>query len=248
MSEMEKFFEGMKNDGVKDEQIFAPSEEKKEAISEQEEVPESIKNRRHRRLESQLQQEREARIRAEERVNAISESERFSRETTLDETEKELLRMYGDNEQGRQATEIHKRLLERAVDQAEQRALDKIEARQAESLSQQREFESFIDNNLEHLEDEHNIDLTSDAPAARKARREFLELVQNLSPKDEDGTITGYADFNSTFQIYQSQRDRTDNTQNKQLSDRSMTRSGNGTITERTQTRGWDGWRQDAGL
>ena len=250
---MEKFLDGVKSDGLKDEAAFTGVPENGQAKVEDdvdpETVPESIKDRRHRRLEAKLQAERESNIRLNERLTALSESERYQRDTTtLGDTEKELLRMYGDTPEGRQAVDIHKALLDRVAEEAEERAVSRMEARQNEAASQQREYESLIDESLENLEDEHNIDLTSDAPSARKARREFLELVEKLSPKDSSGTITDYADFDSTFEMYLSQREKQDNSKQKELASRSMVKSGSSTAQPRQQSRGWDGWKIDAGL
>lgn len=254
-SELDKFFDGLKNDGVKDESIFSPVPEEgqvekpKEDDVDPETVPESIKDRRHRRLEQKLQAERESNIRLNERIKTLSELEnRTPSSTTLDDYDKDFLRMYGDTPEGRAAAEINKNALLRLKEEAKKEVLDSIERRQADQEAQEKEYESFIDTNLESLEDAYGIDMTSNAPSARKTRREFLELVEKLSPKDSDGSITDYADFGAVFEQYQPQIEKPDNSKQKELASRSMVRSGNASATPKAPTPGWDGWRQDAGL
>lgn len=251
-NEVDKFFENLPSEDKKEADIFekpvTPTPEqgdkKEDVVLEKEEH----KNRRHRRLEAQLQQEREARIAAEARAEGRSEADRFSKGTTTDESEKMLLTMYGDTKEGRQAADIHKALLERTLSQAKKEALEEIEQRQIESQKQEREYESFIDSELEAIEDDFNVDVTSNSPSARKTRNEFIELIQKLSPKDEDGNITSYADFGATFEMYQAKQQKPDNSRNREVAARSMEKSGGAASQGKKITAGFNGWREDYGL
>jgi 1,4-alpha-glucan branching enzyme len=124
----------------------------------------------------------------------------------------------GDSPEAQKAWQLQQKLLQSATENAKKEALQEFQQAQDQLRNEQKQFEQLIDDELESLEDEYNVDLTSKAPAARKARREFLELVQNLSPKDENGAITGYADFDSTFQLFQKTRtqEKPNNTVQKQ--------------------------------
>lgn len=241
MNEVDKFFEGIPKDAAT---ILEPVAEEKKDLPEE---GESHKNRRHRRLEEQLQRERESNIALNERVKTLAEVAKISKESN-GEIDPRLLRAFGTSEEGKEATKIFSEVLQEMTEKAKAEALEEFENKQVEAQKQEKEYESFIDAQLENLEDEHNIDLTSDSPQARKTRREFLELVQDLSPKDESGTITGYADFESTFDVYQKTLPKSTDSTNraKEIASRSMQRSGQDTSSATQQyTPGFHGWKRD---
>lgn len=193
---------------------------------------EPYKNRRHRRLEAQLQTEREARIRAEALAEARSETQKFAQETGVDER---LLEMYGNTDEGKRAARLHQELLADTLAKGRAEALKEIRAEQERATQEQANYESVIDSELEALEDEFNIDITSDAPAARKLRRDFLARVEKLSPKDASGTITGFADFGGVWETFQGEREKPDNSRAKDLADRSMAKSGSVDTSQATE-------------
>lgn len=232
-NELDDFLKDVPKDGDAAKEILGEVEETKipEKDAEPEEDGEVRKNRRHRRLEAQLAEEREARIAAEARAEALSETRKFTEEVGSDEVSQKLARLYGTDENGKQAAQITKELLENAVSRGKEEALKEIEANRRQEASEQAKHESFIDSQLEKIEDDFNVDVTSNAPAARKARKEFLDMVQQFSPKDENGTVIGFADFNATWEAYQLKRsqEKPSDTSDRQksLADRSMTKSGN---------------------
>jgi hypothetical protein len=192
-------------------------------------VPESLKNRRHHRLERMLSEEKEARIRAEAKAEAISDARKMSQESGVDE---ELVRLYGaDN---KEAIQLHQALLDRTLSKAEDNAVARMRAEQEREAEEVKRYENLIDTQFESIEDEYNVDLTSNAPAARRARNDLIEMMNKLSPKDENGNITAYADFGAAWDILQSQKEKPDNTRNKDIASRGMTKSGSAdnTISE----------------
>lgn len=255
-NEIDKLFESLPKEDKQELDIF---NEKPEPGKEEEPVKPEVKseedeprkNRRHRRLEQQLVQEREARIRAEARAEAREELESKGPKEP-GEVDERWLRMYGDTPEARTAWKLNQELLRDYTKNLKEEALEEIRNESRESDRQTQEFERFIDSELESIEDEFNVDVTSDAPAARKARREFLELVQNLSPKDQDGTITGYADFSAAWEMYQlkrgSQETKPDASRNKEVASRSMEKSGSSGNGEKPVTSGFRGWMKDYNL
>lgn len=233
-NEVNKFFEELPSEDKQEADIFNtnPTEKVEPEIPVKEEGDEEPrKNRRHRRIEAQLQEERETSIALNERVRTLSEmlQERNTDKSTMAVDER-LARLFGADENGKEISRHFTQILADTKTEAEENALNRFNQQQQQVVEQQKEYESFIDDQLESLEDEHGVDLTSDAPKARKARREFLEMVQDLSPKDRDGTITDYADFGSTFDVYQrTHTEKPDESINrrKEIASRSMQRSGN---------------------
>lgn len=210
------------------------------------ETTEARKNRRHRRLEDQLQKERESNISLNERIKFMSEFGNQKPAST--EMPAEWIALYGDTPEAEKAWKVQEKLFDNYKNQAKEEALKEFESKQETTIREQKEAEALIDSELENLEDTYNVDLTSDSPAARKARREVLELVQKLSPKDSNGNITGYADFEATFEQYQAGKVKPDASRNKEIASRSMQRSSPGGNTASQSTPGFGGWRRDYGL
>lgn len=264
MNEIDKFFGDLPTDDKTERDIFGDGSGKPKA-SEEGVLPENgegeggegkgeefRKNRRHRRLEEKMRQKDEMLIALNERVRVLSEvknQEGF----TPGQMPAEWVALYGDTPEAKTAWAMQERLLKEHREQAKKEAIAEFREEQANAIKQQKEFESFIDTELEDLEEEFNIDLTSNAPAAKKARREFLELVQKVSPKDENGNVTGYADFASTFELYKNQKaaaEKPNTTVNRQkeIAAQSMQESGQGKPAQKAPTPGFHGWKKDYGL
>lgn len=205
-----------------------PQEQAPEAASSEEGgQDEPHKNRRHRRLEAKLQSEREANIALNARLAAISESQRFAHDTGEIHVDDSLLTLYGADENGRKAAEITQRLLEKTKNEARQEAIEEFRNQQEQEAQEFRQNNETLDSMLEQVEDEYDVDLTSDAPSARKARQQFLTTLGRLSPKDSEGLVTDYADALTTWEMVQLQQQRSNTTDRaKDLGSRSMVRSG----------------------
>jgi hypothetical protein len=249
-TEVDKFFEDLPSEETQQGNIFedektvvvpvAPA--KADDTSEEGEH----KNRRHRRLERQLQQERELRIAAEARAAGRAEATQAGIPVAT-EVPEEWLQMYGDTPEARRAWTLQTRILDERDNRIRIATIAEMDAKAEAVKQEESRYADVIENGLESIEDEFNVDVTSDSPQARKARREFLELVQELSPKDENDAITGYADFNKTWEIYQERKKavKPDATKNKDLADRTMERGSDGLPVEKQRTPGFFGWQKD---
>lgn len=253
MNEIDKFFGDLPEQDKKVADVFndkATPEEgtKKDEPKETEEETEVRKNRRHRRLEEQLQRERESNIALNERLKTLAEVDRTIRETS-GEIDPRLIRVFGTSEEGKEIAKHFTEILVETKESARAEALQEIENQEKGFKEEQNKYENIIDANLQNLEDEYNVDLTSDTPRANKMRKEFLEMVETLSPKDENGVITDYADFGSTFEVYQGRQNRVDNTRQREIASKSMQRSGpTGSEAASKVTPGFRGWETDYGL
>ncbi len=250
-NEVDKFFEGLPSEEKKEVDIFegdkpTPEKEKESDDKTPEKGHERRDNRQTRRLKEQLQQEREARLIAEARAEERRDIETKNLANS-GEVPDAWIRMYGDTPEARAAWNLNKGILEGYAENAKKAAIDSIKAEQAAEVKATKEFEAFIDSELESIEDEFDVDVTSDSPAARKARRELLELVENLSPKDSDGSISGYADFHETFKIYQQNKKeaKPDASEKKGFASRSMERGGSDAPKAKEPTPGFFGWQKD---
>lgn len=264
-TELDAFFNGLNNPQGKPDEITTPPAAKEgEGAAQAQTIPEKgkdgegdgegegnepRKNRRHRRLEEQLRRERESNIALNERIKFYAQQ---SNTAPAADTDARLLQIFGDSDEGKLLAKNFGKVLSEKTAEAKELALKEFREEQQRIAAEQKQFESMIDSELENLEDEYDVDLTSDAPAARKARREFLELVQNLSPKDENGTITAYADFETTFEIYQKtktqEKPNATVTRAKEIASKTMQSSSSTTPEAAQPTKGFRGWMKDYGL
>lgn len=205
------------------------------------------KNRHHRRLERRLSEADTLITALTERVKVLSETDKFKQDTgTLDE---DLARIYGaDTPQNAEATRILQGAFKRYSDKAKAEALEEFRSLQAQVAEERRKAESFVTSELESIEDDFDVDLTSDSPAARKRRAGLLELVEKLSPKDKDGNITDYADFGTAYEIYQSREQKRDATRKKAVVTRTMTKSGTSASTKTPQDEAAEKWLKENGI
>lgn len=259
-NELDEFFDGLPSEDKKGtiDDIFTDEPktldtpvdgENKGEDTDLEKGNEPRKNRRHRRLEQQLEAEREARIRAE----ALAEA-RLTYDTSRassEDVDPRWIRIYGDTPEAREAWRLQKEIFDDYKTQTREEALRELNEQRVAEEREQRRHEELIENELEELEDEYNVDLTSNAPAARKARREFLEMIEQASPKDEDGNVISYADFGTVYNYYQLKQSKgkdQSTARQKEISSRSMTRGNSSTTSEQSVTPGFDGWRKDFNL
>lgn len=218
-TEVEKFLEGVQED--------KPIEEvtvKEEVTDDPEKVSESVKNRRHRRLEERLQAEREANIALNERLKAKEEAmQNVVKEVPVDER---IVRIFGNDtpekiEMAKHFTDILKEYSGKAREDAIKELRAENERLKREEVEAVKTFESKIESGLETIEDEYNIEL---APGS-KERKEFLDFVSKLAPKDEDGNPVELPDLLGTYEIYQSTKTPKNN-RREQIAARSMQSQG----------------------
>ncbi len=248
---VDEFFKNLPTEDKREQDVFDEKNKEEPKVTPEKDVdpedaPESIKNRQHRRLEQKLQRERESNIALAERVKMLSEQERFAKEVEIDPR---IAKMFDSSDLGKENALRLNEVIHDMSAKAKEEALQEIQVQKETERAEQKSYEDFIDNELESLEDQFNVDLTSDSPKARKARREFLEMVQKLSPKDDEGTITGYADFGAVFEEYQTKSvEKVDNSRQKEIASRSMTRSGDSGAPAPKVTSGFHGWERDYNL
>ena len=238
MSEVDEFFQGLptQDKNLVDDILGGEPAKAPEKEAEDEEGS-TLKNRRERRMAEKLQAERESAIALNQRVIDLAEEVKTLRGqkqtaevATLDP---DLVRVFGSTPEGQEMTKIFQSKLQglkaSAVEDAKSQLLEEMSEREQQSQAEYQEElgqnEGYIDSQLESLEEEHGIDLTSNSPSAVKARKEFLGLVEKLSPKDSEGAIREYADFESTFEIYQGSRTKAEPSRAKEFASRSMQNS-----------------------
>lgn len=216
---------------------------------DEDDVDDSVKNRRHRRLEAKLQAEREANIALTERVKVLSEVEKFTQETP--EVDPDIAKMFDLRDPaGQQNALVLSRKLAGIKEESRQAAIESIAERENKETQEFKEAGSFIDSSLESLEDQYNVAFYG-SKKADNLRSEFLQFVEDISPKDEDGNLKEYADFDRSFETFMTlhTKEKPDNSRQREIASRSMQRSQSNTSQVRkVVSSGWDGWKKDMGL
>lgn len=126
---------------------------------------------------------------------------------------------------------LEERGAERALNQLSQQA---EQERQAEA-----EAEEELSSGFESVEDAFGIDLTSNIPATRKLRGEFIDFITRIAPKDKDGEVTEFPDFEETYKLFKDMRKPEPNTRAKELSSRSMGRSSDASTIPKNTGNTW---------
>lgn len=223
---LDEFMDEQKPDTDAFGEAIVPEAETPVAMIDEEDAAEPRKNRRHRRLEEKLQAERESNIEQAAIIRTLTEQQKFRQETQGPAIDDSLLTLYGADEAGRKAAEITAKLLERTKNEAREEALADFRKEQELSNNEVKTQAQALDSMLEEIEDEFDVDLTSNTPAAKKAKTQFFELLEKVSPKDRDGNVKDFADPFTTWELLQTSQTKSNTTQRaKSLGSRSMVQS-----------------------
>lgn len=231
----EKESEFESEEDIEDIDPFAEPEKVVNAPAEEDEItPKELKNRAMRRMEDKWRGEREANIALNARLEALSESQRFAKDTEGLDENASISRIYGtDSPEGKEATRLLQKALQETREKATESALERFREEQYKAEQEVVRQQDVLDGYLETIEDEFEVDMTSNSPAARKARQGFFTLLEKLSPK-QNGVVTDYADPLETWELYQKTREKPNASRAKELSSRSMTKSGTSATEEQT--------------
>lgn len=208
-------------------------------------APESLKDRRHRRLEKTLQESREMNIALNERLKVLSETQKFQQGIGADEDIHKVL--YGDQAetpQTRAVAQNLQRLLDKRDESVEERAFRRLQEANQSSNEEVSENVSYLEDEFEAIEDRFAIDLSGNTEASRKIRDGFIDYISASSRKDRNtGEILDYPDIQFAWGEYNARRKPITNGRATQIADRSMgTSMGDDSLTEsqrKSQEKEW---------
>ncbi len=212
---------------ILDEKIEFPGTETREAPSpEKGETTNRIKERRRfQEWEERLAEREAALIRQEERYKALEE---IKRQNAPQDVPLEWLRIHGDTPEAREAWRYNQELLTQKVKEAREEISAALREEREQATRAERRAVEELEDGISSLEEEYSIDLSSNAPAARKAREEYLDALTAISPKDRDtGEIKEYGDHHAAYELYLLKKNRSsDNTRAKSLAARGVSETG----------------------
>lgn len=265
--ELEQFFKDLPAEDKSKADIFGDktATDKVEDTTKEGESEEDTpkKNRHARRYEAKYQAEREAGIQMaatikaqKDLIESLSEAKRFQKEVGDDVNDdglKAWLKIYGDKPEHREAYEVlTKNVLGPVSQRAEKLAeeLEELKNRDVVANQQVKEYEGFIDQQFERLEDEYDVDITSNE--SEKFRNALIDEIKRISPKDEEGNIIQYGDFNAAMEnvLEKSKTVDTGSQKRNDIASKSMANSGGGSsaAAPKAKSSGFFGWKKDMNL
>lgn len=106
------------------------------------------------------------------------------------------------------------------------RKITEWEQQQHQAEIADKEAEEELETAFENIEEQFDVDITSNTATARKTRQEFVTFVEKIAPKDRNGDIVDYPDMISAFETFTDMKKATAQpSRAKELASRSMQRS-----------------------
>jgi hypothetical protein len=122
------------------------------------------------------------------------------------------------------------------------KAQEEFLAQQQEAVQQQIQEDNAavaeLDDAFESIEENYDVDLSSNAASAKALRASFIEYIRKIAPKNEDGEVSAFPDMESAFESFQEMQKRPSASRAKELASRGMTRS-NETTTVSPRGNSW---------
>lgn len=179
------------------------------------------RNRRERRLMTRLEQEKQSSAFLAGKLEARTEATKAVTEEA--DYLKAVERIYGtDSPEAQLATDLLKKAITGARDDAESRAYERIKAERRTELKEAEDADKELDVMLDEIEEEYGVTLNE------TQERSFFQLLEKMSPKDRDGNVKEYADAYAVWEVFSEklQKTKSSDTRAKDMSSRSMTQSG----------------------
>lgn len=239
-NELDSFLEGIDNEpkDVLEEKIEDPfkQEEVKDEV-EEEEKP--LPFHKDPKVQKFIDKEISKRM-----AEKPTETERFVKEATTTDEQDEILASLteivgNDTPQKVAAVNRLRKALASEKQQSVDEAIQKLQTisqqeQEAESRVEQ-EAEEELDQGFESIQDQFGVDLY--APANKKTKDDFIDFVIRVAPKDKNGEVVEYPDFQETYKLFKDTRKT--NSRAKELSNRSMTRSNEASSVPATGDKSW---------
>lgn len=167
-----------------------------------------------------------------------TETERFIRETKEDD-DNYYERLIGNDTPEKvamvkEAKAREERMLQKVEEKTQQAQL---EARQ-EAEREETEALEELRQGFEDIEENFNVDLTSNTVSAKKTREDFINYISRIAPKDRNGEVIAYPDLEASFEEFQSKVKPT-NSRAKDLASRSIDRSADATVVKEETDNSW---------
>lgn len=122
---------------------------------------------------------------------------------------------------------------ERMLQQAEERAFGRLSQNEQEEMRADKEAEEELSNAFENIEENYDVDITSNSASAVKTRQEFVSFIERIAPKDRNGDVIDYPDMQVAWETFSEiKKSNQQPSRAKELASRSMARSSEAQIQQ----------------
>ena len=121
-------------------------------------------------------------------------------------------------------------------------ALREIDYRVEEEKQAEVDAQNELVEGFENIEETFGVDITSNKPSAVSTRKEFVDFIQRVAPKDSEGQVTEFPDLEETFKLFQDIKKGSAPTSNraKELASRSVGRSADSSSVPQNTDKSWN--------
>lgn len=176
-----------------------------------------------------------------------SEVDKFVREATNAEDDEELddiiTRMIGNDTAEKLAVgKDFKKVLKSMEARGASKAMSQFQAAQAKIAEEDEKASNTLAQGFEDIEIEYGVDLTSGTAQAKKTRSDLVDFIKRVAPKNSQGQVIEFPDFNETFKLFQelkkTEQSKTTN-RAKELANRGMSRSTTTSSDTKVKDNSW---------
>jgi hypothetical protein len=128
------------------------------------------------------------------------------------------------------------KMLDKTVRGLEDKALSATRQLEAERQAEQ-EAITELESGLESIEETFNVDLTNN----KKLRAEYLDFIERIAPKDEDGEVVSFPDFQESFKLFKEMKKPQPNMRAREIASKGMTRPSGTPEIASAQDYTWSG-------
>lgn len=178
----------------------------------------------------------------------VSEVQKFAQEAGAepDEVVEALTGLIGnDTPEKKRVLAAMSKAFKTVEERGAERALKHLEDQQHREVADERKADNELSQGFEDIEEEFDVDLTSNTTAARRTRNDFIDFIQRVAPKDENGQVTDFPDFAEAFSVFQDTQKSPEKSKTvnraKELSSKSMGRSsGDVSAPQKNTDKSWN--------
>lgn len=167
------------------------------------------------------------------------QTEQFQKEVSQSKDEDDLVGAFTNIIGNDTPEKVHAlKMLDRTIKGLEDKATSATRQLEAERQADI-EAEQELEQGFENIEDTFNVDISSSTPQARKTRKDFIEFVEKIAPKDEYGEIKEYPDFEATFELFQKMNKPQPNLRAREIASRGMARTSDASNIPQERGNSW---------
>lgn len=243
-NEVDNFLDGLKGEQNGDpfapqsEDPFENKSETKEIEGEKEEDEKPLPFHKDPKVQKFIEKE------ISKRLSEIKPTEETRFKEDIGDKEDEitdvLTRIIGnDTPEKLSAIKDFKKVIMDREDRGAEKAIQAIQAERQEEQEVYKDAENEVEQGFENIADTFGVDL--DAPQSSRMRNNFIDFLAKISPKDGEGNIVEYADFETSFETFQEINKKTmpSNSRNKELASRSVSRGSDASNAPVSGDRSW---------